>query len=316
MKPSDSELISLIIPCYNEQSNIIPFTTTISRLAEQHNINFELLFINDGSTDRTLDNLIKAQADNKAIKIINFTRNFGKEAATTAGLDQASGDAIIPIDVDGQDPAETIVQMLEKWRAGAKHVIAIRKSRSKDSWSKRLTAAMFYKIFNKVSECKIPENAGDFRLLDRSLVEHIKTLRESNRFMRGILNWVSSPDAIVYFEREARAADAASFKTKKLFSLAIKGLLSFSSWPLRVWGIIGMIISAISGIYGIILIARVLIHGRDTPGYTSLMVTILFLGGIQLLSLSIVGEYISRVFIEVKKRPLYLIDKIYSANKK
>ena len=306
--------ISLVIPCLNEQDNIASFLESADQCAQKFRLNIEYIFINDGSTDQTQPVLLEQQTRYPHIKIIDLTRNFGKEAALTAGLDHATGDVIVPIDADGQDPIDVVIKMLERWQNGANHVIAIRNDRQSESLFKRASAKLFYKLFNKLSDGAIPENGGDFRLITKDVLNHILTLRETNRFMKGILSWPCAPDATIEFTRPSRAGGNAQQSLRKLLALAFNGLLSFSSWPLRIWGIIGLCISAVSGGYGIIIIVKTSILGRDTPGYASLMATMLFLGGIQLITLSILGEYVSRVFLEVKNRPLYLINKIYTKN--
>lgn len=312
MRKMSEITISLVIPCFNEQDSIALFLESSEQCAKQHNLKFEYIFINDGSVDNTLQVLLEQQKHTHGVQIIDLTRNFGKEAALTAGLDNATGEVIIPMDVDGQDPIEVVVEMLKHWENGSNHVIAIRNDRTTESFFKRTSAKLFYKLFNRLSDGSIPENGGDFRLISKDVLKHILSLREANRFMKGILSWPSAPDTRVEFVRPLRAQGNAQQGLRKLIALAFNGLLSFSSWPLRIWGIVGLVISAVSGCYGIIIIMKTLILGRDTPGYASLMITVLFLGGIQLITLSIIGEYVARVFLEVKKRPLYLINNIYA----
>lgn len=306
--------IDLIIPCYNEQATISKLISELDLMARANKLNFTYILVNDGSKDNTLKTLRSLQTTYHNSKIINFSRNFGKEAALTAGIDHSTGDVAIPIDADGQEPPSAILEMLKYWEQGANHILGVRIDRSSDSWLKRNTAKLFYRCYNLCSSQKIANDGGDFRLLDRKCINYIKQLREQNRFMKGILSWPMAPDAIVYFTRETRTNGKSSFGAKSLISLAANAMFSFSTWPLRIWGIIGIFISLLSVIYGSYITIRVISFGRDLPGYASIFVAVLFLGGIQLISLSLLGEYIARILTEVKQRPLYLIDNIYQAS--
>ena len=299
--------ITLIIPVFNEQDVIPIFYKAIKKDNYLSTENLELIFINDGSTDETEQILELLGLADQSIKILNFTRNFGKEAALMAGLEYSSGDIIIPIDVDLQDPLNVIPLMIEKWQTGASVVLAKRIDRSADSYLKRKTASMFYKLHNKISSPSIEENVGDFRLLDKSVVNDIIKLKEKNLFMKGVLSWVGGKVEIVEYTRQERIAGNTKFNMWKLWNLALEGITSFSTVPLRVWTYIGSTIAFLSFIYGLWVICTTLLWGNDVKGYPSLLVCILFLGGIQLIGIGVLGEYIGRIYIEVKNRPRYIL---------
>jgi glycosyltransferase involved in cell wall biosynthesis len=243
------------------------------------------------------------------VNAVNFTRNFGKESALFAGLEQATGDAIIPIDVDLQDPIEVIPRLIEKWRAGADMVLAKRSDRSTDGRLKRKTAEWFYKFHNKISYPAIEENVGDFRLMSRDVVENIKLLPERNLFMKGILSWVGGNVDVVEYSRAERIAGTTKFNGWKLWNLAIEGITSFSTFPLRVWAYIGFLVATLSFLYGAWMILDKIIWGNPVAGYPSILVSILFLGGVQLIGIGVLGEYIGRIYIETKHRPRYIVKK-------
>lgn len=301
--------ITLIIPVFNEQATIPIFYKAIKKDKYLSAKNLELIFINDGSTDKTEQILELLELADQSIKILNFTRNFGKEAALMAGLEYATGNIIIPIDVDLQDPLDIIPLMVKKWQQGASVVLAKRVDRSTDSYLKRKTASMFYQIHNKISFPPIEENVGDFRLLDRSIVEEIKLLKEKNLFMKGVLSWVGGQVEVVEYTRQERIAGNTKFNMWKLWNLALEGITSFSTVPLRIWTYIGSIIAFLSFIYGLGIICTTLVWGNEVKGYPSLLVSILFLGGIQLIGIGVLGEYIGRIYIEVKNRPRYILKK-------
>lgn len=297
--------ISLVVPVFNEEDAIPIFYREVKEKLTEFDI--EILFINDGSKDAT-EKVINALADSDpAIKTINFMRNFGKEPALLAGLEHASGDAIIPMDVDLQDPIDVIPKLISKWQEGWQVVLAKRIDRTSDSNFKRKSAEWFYRLHNKISHPKIEENVGDFRLLSRETVENIKQLQERNLFMKGLLSWVEGDTAIVEYSRVERISGESKFNSWKLWNLALEGFTSFSTFPLRVWTYIGFTVAAISFIYGLWMIMDKLIWGNSVAGYPSILVSILFLGGIQLIGIGVLGEYIGRIYIETKKRPRYLI---------
>ncbi|MEX2940777.1 glycosyltransferase family 2 protein [Serratia fonticola] len=301
--------ISLVVPVFNEEEAIPLFYKSVREYKEFAEKDIEIVFVNDGSSDKT-ENIISALslADEK-IKVINFTRNFGKEPALFAGLEASSGDVIIPIDVDLQDPIDVIPLLLNKWENGAEVVLAKRIDRQSDGRMKRKTAEWFYRIHNKISKPAIEENVGDFRLMSREVVDNIKLLPERNLFMKGILSWVGGKVDIVEYSRAQRVAGSSKFNGWKLWNLAIEGITSFSTFPLRVWAYIGFFVATLSFTYGAWMILDKLIWGNPVPGYSSIIVSILFLGGVQLIGIGVLGEYVGRIYIETKRRPRYIVKK-------
>lgn len=299
--------ISLVVPVLNEEATIPIFYKTVREFEELKEHDVEIVFINDGSIDST-EAIINALAvsDNLVVPL-SFTRNFGKEPALFAGLDNATGEAIIPIDVDLQDPIEVIPQLIAKWQAGADMVLAKRTDRSTDGRLKRKSAELFYNLHNKISNPKIEENVGDFRLMSREVVEHIKLLPERNLFMKGVLSWVGGKADVVEYARAERVAGDSKFNGWKLWNLALEGITSFSTFPLRIWTYIGLVVAGLSFMYGAWMILDTLAFGNAVRGYPSLLVSILFLGGVQLIGIGVLGEYIGRIYIETKKRPRYLL---------
>ncbi len=272
---------------------------------------YEIIFVNDGSTDNTLNVLLKAKSKNSQIRILNLSRNFGKEAALTAGLEHAMGEVVIPIDADLQHPPEIIVEFINKWEDGFDVVVGKRTVRTGEGFIKKLTAKYFYKFHNQISDVEIPYNVGDFRLMSRKVIEALKRLPENQRFMKGLFAWVGFNTAVIEYEQAPRAAGKTSYNGWKLWDFALDGITSFSTLPLRIWMYIGFLISFLSFLYGSAIVINTLILGVDTPGYASMITVILFLGGIQLIGIGILGEYIGRIYKETKKRPLYIIEKEY-----
>lgn len=306
--------VALIIPVFNEADTIAAFlsdTRAVIDPLQTGRLRFQLLFVNDGSTDGTLDALCGARRDDSRIRIVDLSRNFGKEAALTAGLDACDADAAIPIDVDLQDPPGLIPQMIDRWREGAEVVVAKRADRSSDSRAKSHSASLFYRVHNMLSKTQIPENVGDFRLMDRAVLDVLKNLPERRRFMKGLFAWVGFKTAIIEYKRAPRSEGVTRFTPWKLWNLALEGIASFSSVPLEIWGYVGSVISVLAFLYGGVLIGRTIIFGADVPGYTSLMTGMLFLGGIQLIGIGVLGQYLGRVYDEVKRRPIYVVRKIY-----
>lgn len=299
--------LSLVVPVYNEEESINLFYSTVKNAGFPENYEIEIIFINDGSTDETA--LIATSIANKDpdVVLIDLSRNFGKEAALFAGIEHATGEAVIPIDVDLQDPIEVIPELVDKWIAGADVVLAKRIDRRSDSYLKRRSAELFYKISNSVSETKIEENVGDFRLMSRQVVESIKQLPERKLFMKGILSWVGYKTEIVEYSRCERAAGSTKFNGWKLWNLALEGITSFSTVPLRIWTYIGLSIAFLSLSYALWMVADKLIWGNPVPGYPSLIAAVLFLGGVQLIGIGVIGEYIGRIYMETKARPRYII---------
>lgn len=312
----NNPLVSIIIPVYNEEESIKRFVETTRKELEGAKISFEMVFINDGSNDETLDRLLEQAKSDPRVRIINLSRNFGKESALSAGIENATGDVLVPIDVDMQDPPELIPRFLELWKQGYDIVYGARSSRKSDTYSKRTTATWFYRVFNKLSTLKIPEDAGDFRLIDKRVATVLKQIPERNRFMKGLFSWVGFSSIGVPYERPLRAEGQTKWNHWKLWNYALDGLISFSTLPLRIWTYIGAGIAALSFTYGSFIVIRTLLLGVDLPGYASLLTTILFLGGIQILSIGILGEYLGRIFIEVKNRPLFVIESTYPPTEK
>jgi len=298
--------ISLIVPVLNEEEAVPIFYHAVRNFESFDGNQVEIVFINDGSTDNTEDVITELEEKDNLIHHISFTRNFGKEPALFAGLEAASGEVVIPIDVDLQDPINVIPELIKKYLAGADVVLAKRIDRSSDSHLKRKSAELFYKLHNKISTPKIEENVGDFRLMSREVVDNIRHLKERNLFMKGVLSWVGGKTEVVEYVRAERVAGSTKFNGWKLWNLALEGITSFSTFPLRMWTYIGFIVAAISFIYGVWMIVDKLVWGNSVAGYPSLLVSILFLGGIQLIGIGVLGEYIGRIYIESKQRPRYI----------
>ncbi|RAR58369.1 glycosyltransferase involved in cell wall biosynthesis [Paraburkholderia unamae] len=302
------KLLSVVAPVYNEADAIPIFLRALdATFGTLPDIDWEVVFVNDGSADATLAVLEREAGIRGNIVIVDLSRNFGKEAALTAGLDFANGDAVVPMDVDLQDPPELISQMLALWREGWEVVVARRQDRSADSAAKRVTARAFYRLMSRISRPALPQDVGDFRLMDRKVVDAIRRLPEKRRFMKGLFAWVGFRTTEVSYERPARAAGQTKFNSWKLWNLALEGITSFSTLPLRVWTYFGAAIASVAFLYGAIIIARTFVRGIDVPGYASLVVLILFFGGIQLVTLGVIGEYLGRTYEEAKQRPVYVV---------
>ncbi|MEN4716850.1 glycosyltransferase family 2 protein [Pantoea agglomerans] len=299
--------ISLVVPVFNEEESIPVFYSEVKEKLSEYEV--EIVFVNDGSKDSTEHVISSLASEDSRIKAISFTRNFGKEPALFAGIEAATGDAVIPIDVDLQDPIEVIPKMIELWKGGADVVLAKRIDRSTDGHLKRKTAEWFYQLHNKISSPKIEENVGDFRLMSREMVENIKLLKERNLFMKGVLSWVGGRTEIVEYVRAERVAGNTKFNGWKLWNLAIEGVTSFSTFPLRMWTYIGLFVAGLSFLYGAYTAVNTMIFGNPVSGYSSIIVSILFLGGVQLIGIGVLGEYIGRIYIETKDRPRYVIKK-------
>jgi polyisoprenyl-phosphate glycosyltransferase len=308
--------LSLVVPVYNEAEGLGAFFQRLRASLALIPLSYEIICVNDGSCDATLPILLSFKDSIPGFIIIDLSRRFGKEIALSAGIDFARGRAVIPIDADLQDPPEVIEDLVTKWQEGYDVVYAIRSERAGESLSKRLTAALFYRIINRLSETPIPRNAGDFRLMDRRVVEALKGLPERNRFMKGLFSWVGFKQTGVYFKRDPRYAGRSKWNYWRLWNFALSGIVSSSSLPLRIWTYFGFTIASFSFLYGLYLIVRTILYGVDVPGYASLMTVILFLGGLQMIGNGIIGEYLSRVFDEVKGRPLYIIRNTYSYEEK
>ena len=303
--------LSLVLPVKDEEAAIGPCLSRVVPVLEALNDpaarSFEILFVDDGSTDGTLDAIRQAHAADPRIRGISLSRNFGKEAALSAGLDAARGKGVVPLDVDLQDPPEALPKMVAKWREGNDVVYGVRDNRETDSLPKRLTADLYYRAHNWLSSDKIPEHAGDFRLLDRRVVEVIRRMPERNRFMKGLFAWAGFRQAAVSYHREERKVGRTKYNYWKLWTLAIDGITSASTVPLRIWSYLGAFVALGAIGYAAFIIIRTLALGIQVPGYASMMVAVLFLGGLQLLSLGVLGEYVGRILTETKGRPLYVI---------
>ncbi|WP_227367884.1 glycosyltransferase family 2 protein [Halomonas sp. M20] len=306
-----SWLLSLVVPVMNEEDSIDPFIEAVLNVLEGHIPELEILFVDDGSKDATLQKLREASTRDGRIRYLSFTRNFGKEIAMTAGLEHARGEAVVPIDVDLQHPPETILEFVRLWREqGYDMVYGLRHEDNEETAAKRQTSGLFYRVFNRLSHTEIPPSAGDFRLLDRCIVDALKQLPERNRFMKGLYSWVGFRSIGIPYQQPSRQTGASKFNYWKLWNFALDGLVSFSTWPLRMWSYIGGGIALLSFIYILVIVVKALLFGRDTPGYASVMSAVLFFGGMQLLSVGILGEYVARLFMETKQRPLYLVAEI------
>jgi glycosyltransferase involved in cell wall biosynthesis len=309
--------ISILIPAYNEQAVLERLFARLGNLANDNkNYDFEFLFVNDGSRDRTLE-IIKDYADkDDRIAYVNFSRNFGKEIAMIAGFDHVTGDAAVIVDADLQDPPELIPQMIKYWEEGYDDVYAKRKSRAGESWLKKKSAHFYYRLLQRFSNVPIQEDTGDFRLLDRRVIEALRQFRESERNAKGIFSWVGFNKKEILYNRDERIAGTTKWNYPKLVNLAVNGITSFTIAPLRISTILGFITSTIAFIYLVYLVVRTIFFGTDLSGYPSTMAVILFLGGVQLLSLGIIGEYVGRIFNETKNRPLYLVEEYHNGTHK
>jgi glycosyltransferase involved in cell wall biosynthesis len=303
-----ARLLSILVPMYNESEVIPVFFEAINKVLVGIGMDYEIICVNDGSKDNTLELLSAQAARDPRIKVVSFSRNFGKEPAMTAALDYAAGDAAIPMDADLQDPPELINEMLRKWNEGFDVVYARRSSRSGDSLIKRTTAHWFYNLFNRLSEVEIPESVGDYRLMSRRVIDVIKKLPEKERFMKGLFCWPGFKTTTIEFERQVRAGGSTKFNYWKLWNFALNGITSFSTIPIRLGIYLGLFIAAFAFIYGFYITVKTLLLGVDEPGYASLMVVVLFLGGVQLFCFGLMGEYIGRIYKEVKNRPLYVVE--------
>jgi glycosyltransferase involved in cell wall biosynthesis len=313
---NDECQLSIVVPIYNEADAIPHFFAKVTEVLQGITEAYEIVCVDDRSTDKTPELLRQLQGLDGRIKVITLTRNFGKEVALTAGLDHATGNAVIPIDADLQDPPELIPRLIEKWKEGYDVVLAIRSNRGNDSFSKRVTANVFYEIVSRLSKTRIPKNAGDFRLMDRKVVEAVKLMPERSRFMKGLFAWVGFRQTTVTYTRAPRIAGETKWPGWKLWNFALDGLFSFTTVPLRIWTYIGLTVASFALIYMMVIVIRVLIFGIDVPGYASLIVTLTFFSGLNMIGLGVLGEYMGRVFMEVKRRPLYLVDETQGFDKK
>jgi glycosyltransferase involved in cell wall biosynthesis len=307
---SDVQL-SVVVPLYNESESVHSLFARLLPVLERLTIRYEVICVDDGSTDTTLPELLEYHREHPFVKILSLSRNFGKEIALSAGIDYAIGAAVIPMDGDLQDPCELITDMVEQWRKGYEVVYATRRSRETDSVMKQWTARIFYRLMGYMSEVRIPSHTGDFRLLDRRVVDALKQFPERTRFMKGLFAWVGFKQTALLYDRPCREAGQSKWSYWRLWNFAIEGVTSFSSFPLKVWSYVGGTVSLCAVLYATLIMVRTLVYGIDVPGYASLMVVILFLGGLQLITLGVIGEYLARVYYEVKGRPLYIVRERY-----
>ena len=309
--------ISILIPAYNEQEVLHHLYERLFKLAGQNTgYDFEFMFVNDGSRDKTLEIIRRYAIKDNRVAFINLSRNFGKETAMIAGLDHVTGDATVIIDADLQDPPELIPEMIELWEQGYDDVFARRSSRAGETWFKKLTSRYFYKILQKSTDIPIQRDTGDFRLLNRRCVEALKQMRESQRYTKGMFSWIGYKKKEVSYERDPRLAGTTKWNYIKLFDLAIEGIVSFTTAPLRISTGVGVLVSLLAFAYIVYLVVRTIFFGTDLAGYPSMMAVILFLGGVQLLSLGVIGEYIARIFNETKQRPLYFVEHYHKSGLK
>ncbi|MCG7600447.1 glycosyltransferase family 2 protein [Halomonas sp. McH1-25] len=302
--------ISLVVPVFNEEDTLPLFHSAVRESTALSDYEVEIVIVNDGSVDGTSAVSETLAKQDEKLVVVEFSRNFGKEQALFAGLEHASGEAVIPIDVDLQDPIDIIPVLIERWQAGSEVVLAKRVDRKIDSYFKRRSAELFYRLHNKISEPRIEENVGDFRLMSRQVVNAILTMPERKLFMKGVLSWVGFKTEVVEYVRAERVAGETKFNGWKLWNLALEGITSFSTFPLRVWTYLGFGVALLSLLYALWMIVDKLLWGNPVPGYPSLMTAVLFLGGIQLIGIGVLGEYIGRIYIESKRRPRYIVSKI------
>ncbi len=305
---SGSPVYSVVVPVYNEAEGLRELHLRLSAVMAGMGEPYELIFVNDGSRDASLGLLKTFQAEDPCVALLNFSRNFGKEVATTAGLDHTRGEAVIVIDADLQDPPEVIPELAAVWREGFDVVYAQRRARAGESWMKRLTAFGFYRLMGAATRVEIPRDTGDFRLISRRVVVALGTLRERHRFMKGLFAWVGYPSKAVLYDRAPRHAGTSKWNYWRLWNFALEGITGFTDLPLRLATYVGLLVALAAAIFGAKLVFDTLMYGNPVAGYPSLMTVVLFLGGVQLVTLGVIGEYLGRVFNEVKGRPLYLVE--------
>jgi dolichol-phosphate mannosyltransferase len=301
---------SVVIPIYNEAEVMPTLYQRLTKVMEDVGEAYEVIFVNDGSTDASAKVLWDLRAQDARVKVVSFSRNFGHQIAITAGLDYSSGDAVIVMDGDLQDPPEVIPQLIVQWQAGNDIVFAVRKSRNGETLFKRITAALFYRVLRRLTPTEIPVDAGDFRLMSRLAVEALKPIRERNRFVRGLVGWIGFRHTSIKYMRDSRYAGVTKFPFRKMMRFALNGIFSFSFLPLQLATYLGFTVSLISFTYIVYAVWLKLFTTQLVPGWTSVIVAVLFMGGVQLVSLGIIGEYIGRIYEEVKQRPLYLVDQL------
>jgi len=308
MSESPMVLISVVVPVYDEEPVLPQFHARLAAAMGAAAVRWEVIYVNDGSGDGTLATLERLRARDSNVAIVNLSRNFGKEIALTAGLDRARGDAVVVIDADLQDPPEVIVELLRVWREGSDIVYAQRRRRDGETWLKRTTAALFYRVMERTGRVRLPRDTGDFRLMSRRAVDALLQLREQHRFMKGLFAWVGFRSTPVLYDRAPRLAGETKWNYWKLWNFALEGITSFTVMPLKIATYFGLFVALLAVGYGSFIILLTLRYGNPVAGYPSLLVVVLFLGGVQLMTLGIIGEYLGRVFNETKNRPLYVLD--------
>lgn len=306
-----NKTLSVVVPMKNEAEGVISLFERLLPILQQLPVNYEIVVVNDGSTDNTLEELLEKQKALSSLKIVDLSRNFGKEAALYAGFEYCQGDAAVAIDADLQDPPELILQMVQHWLAGYEVVTAVRDSRKTDTFYKRKTATIFYQLINKISDTKLTPHAGDYRLLDRVAINAFLQLGERVRFNKGLLTWIGFKEKLLYHEREDRFVGETKWNYWKLIKFSIDGITSFSKAPLEVWFYLGIAVSGLGFLYAIYYFIRTMVFGIDVHGYPSLLVFILFFSGLQMIGIGVLGKYIGRIFIESKQRPVYVLRKFY-----
>lgn len=304
------QALSVVVPFHNEQEVLDVFFAALRPVLERLDMPVEVIAVDDGSTDATPERLRAVQQAWPAVRVVRLSRNFGHQVALTAGIDHASGDAVVMMDGDLQDPPEVIPELVARWRDGCKVVYAVRRTRKGEPFWRRLCIRVFYRLLHRMSPVPIPVDAGDFRLLDRRVVTELGRLRESNRYLRGLTAWVGFRQAAVPYDRPERAAGTSKYPFRRLLNLAWSGMAGFSHVPLRLATYFGLFVSVVSFLLGVTFIVWKLAWGLDLPGWTSIVTIVLFLGGVQLVVAGILGEYLGRVYDEVKGRPIYVVDEV------
>lgn len=312
--PNDCPSISVVAPAYNEQEVLEEFYRRVTSVLRGLGCSYEIVLVNDGSSDNTLTLMHELHKSDSHVSVVDLSRNFGKEIALTAGLDHTHGEVVVILDADLQDPPELIPEMLEGWREGYEIVYGVRSQREGETWMKKASASAFYRLIQRVSRVRIPRDTGDFRLMTRRTICEMGKLREQHRFMKGLFAWIGFPSKPIYYSRDARVAGETKWNYWNLFNLAVEGITSFSIAPLKIATYAGLSVAFLSLLYAAVVIWKTLLYGDPVQGYPSLMVVVLFLGGVQLISVGVLGEYIGRIFNEVKMRPLYLVNKVLQSN--
>lgn len=309
--PGANPEVSVVIPVKNEAQGVDRLMETLLPLLAGVARSFELVVVDDGSSDGTLASLLSWQQRCEMLRVVELSRNFGKEAAVAAGLNHSAGACAIVMDADLQDPPQLIPEMLAKWREGYEMVVAVRALRAQDTLAKRVSAGWFYRIINAIADIDIPPNAGDFRLLDAAAVRAFLALPERARFNKGLFAWIGFRTCQIHHERPARLAGTSKWKVGRLFAFALDGITSFSSFPLRLFSFLGFGVAALALLYGAYIVFRTIIRGIDVPGYASLFVAVMFLNGITLIGIGVLGEYVGRIFLESKRRPIFIVRRLH-----